>query len=103
MRHFKYKPMKKKLKFFVAILSVISILSCDNQNESVTDSSNGNSKSSVDKLYDSNSNLKRQFGKALILSLNESKSLRDLIKNESLKMFDILNIFLFSFLKYRRE
>ncbi|MDD5149547.1 MAG: hypothetical protein PHC28_03565 [Flavobacterium sp.] len=56
--------------------------------ENIDSSSTENSKLAVNELYDSNSNLKREFGKALMISLNESKSLRDLIKNKSLEMFD---------------
>lgn len=80
--------MKINFKSFFALLSFTYLLSCDKQDDNITSTNGENSNISVEKLYDSNSNLKRQFGKALMMSLKESKSLRDLIKNESLKMFD---------------
>lgn len=75
-----------KTILFTALI-LLAFLSCNYQNENV-DVSPEKNKLSVDKLYDSNSNLKREFGKALVLSLIESKMLRDLIRNKSLEMFD---------------
>lgn len=82
--------MKIILKMFMVIfVCLFFFTSCENQIEKNTiSSSTENNKLAVDELYDSNSNLKREFGKALMVSLNESKSLRDLIKNKSLEMFD---------------
>lgn len=82
--------MKIILKMFMLIfMCLFFFTSCENQMEKNIDSSSTeNSKLAIDELYDSNSNLKREFGKALMVSLNESKSLRDLIKNKSLEMFD---------------
>ena len=75
--------------FFCFFFSFFLFVSCDNQNDNSFDSSSKEtSELKVDELYDANSNLKRNFGKALMKSLKESKILRDLIKNESLKMFD---------------
>lgn len=45
-------------------------------------------KSEIDKLYDDDSELKRQFGKSLVKSLSESKMLRALIKNRALEQFN---------------
>ncbi|MRX67742.1 hypothetical protein SAMN06265349_105115 [Flavobacterium resistens] len=81
------KRNSKMLMLSVLCLTVFS--ACDEQSENASGQSNKeNAKLEVNNLYDSNSNLKREFGKALVKSLSESKSLRDLIKNESLKMFD---------------
>ncbi|UUF14632.1 MULTISPECIES: hypothetical protein [Flavobacterium] len=82
--------MKKILKMFlISGFTVFSFSSCDNRDENNEALSSAEvNKLKVDNLYDSKSNLKREFGKALVKSLNESKALRDLIKNESLKMFD---------------
>ncbi|WP_052259394.1 hypothetical protein [Flavobacterium sp. KMS] len=82
--------MKNNLKKLsvLAIMSFAFLTSCDSQGDAAEVSSVENSKKNVDELYDSNSTLKRQFGKALMMSLNESKALRDLIKNKSLEMFD---------------
>ncbi|MDR7372047.1 hypothetical protein [Flavobacterium aquidurense] len=77
-----------KMLILVGVIS-LGIISCDNQDgndKSFQGKSNNELK--VDNLYDANSSLKREFGKALMKSLKESKMLRDLIKNESLKMFD---------------
>ena len=76
-----------KLSLF-SFFYLLTLSSCDNQNESVDPTTKEKSELKVEKLYDADSNLKREFGKALVKSLNESKALRDLIKNESLKMFD---------------
>ncbi|GIQ58403.1 hypothetical protein Flavo103_15390 [Flavobacterium collinsii] len=82
--------MKTSFRLFLLSIFYLSIFSsCENQNDNSSDLSDKNANElKVDKLYDANSNLKRDFGKALVKSLNESKMLRDLIKNESLKMFD---------------
>ncbi|WP_291141993.1 hypothetical protein [Flavobacterium sp. UBA7680] len=81
--------MKKNLKMFlISGLALFSFSSCDNRDENEAVSSVEVNKLKVDNLYDSKSSLKREFGKALVKSMNESKALRDLIKNESLKMFD---------------
>ncbi|GHB71526.1 hypothetical protein GCM10007390_26700 [Persicitalea jodogahamensis] len=44
----------------------------------------------IDELYEKEpmSNLKREFGKALVKSMNESKALRDLIRAKALEMFN---------------
>jgi len=76
-----------KLSLF-SFFYLLAFSSCDNQNESVDPTTKEKSELKVEKLYDADSNLKREFGKALVKSLNESKGLRDLIKSESLKMFD---------------
>lgn len=76
-----------KLSLF-SFFYLLAFSSCDNQNESVDPTTKEKSELKVEKLYDTDSNLKREFGKALVKSLNESKGLRDLIKSESLKMFD---------------
>lgn len=80
--------MKNYFTFFLsAFLYLMIFSSCDSKDDS--DSTNAKSqKSKVDGLYDANSNLKREFGKALVKSLVDSKMLRDLIKNKSLEMFD---------------
>jgi len=82
--------MKTRLKVFFLFLSgVIFLSSCEKNDYDSKESSVVNDQLlKVDDLYDSNSNLKRAFGKALVKSLVGSKSLRDLIKKESLKMFD---------------
>ncbi|MDQ1167309.1 hypothetical protein [Flavobacterium sp. SORGH_AS_0622] len=80
-----------KVNFKILVLGVISscFLACDNHDENDRKSNaNIDKELKVDNLYDANSNLKREFGKALMKSLNKSKALRNLIKNESLKMFD---------------
>lgn len=76
-----------KLSLF-SFFYLLAFSSCDNQNENVDPTTKEKNELTVEKLYDADSNLKREFGKALVKSLNESKALRDLIKNESLKMFD---------------
>lgn len=81
--------MKKILRMFlITSFTLFSFSNCDNHDENEGQSSVEVDKLKVDNLYDSKSNLKREFGKALVKSMAESKSLRDLIKNESLKMFD---------------
>ncbi|QSB28141.1 hypothetical protein [Flavobacterium sp. CLA17] len=82
--------MKADFKFLVwSFFCLCLFSSCENQNDNSFDSANMEvNEAKVDKLYDANSNLKREFGKALVKSLKESRVLRDLIKNESLKMFD---------------
>lgn len=82
--------MKSNFKMFLlSCFSLFAFFGCENQIENDLDpSSMEKDQMKVDNLYDSNSNLKREFGKALMKSMRESKSLRDLIKNESLKMFD---------------
>lgn len=82
--------MKKILKMFlISGFTVFSFSSCDNHDENIENLSSVEvNKLKIDNLYDSTSNLKREFGKSLVKSMNESKDLRDLIKNESLKMFN---------------
>lgn len=80
------KKMKNSINYLLTIVSIFILSSCDN-NESVSETRQDLVKT-IDNLYDSNSNLKRQFGKALMLTLNDSKALRDLIKKKSLEMFD---------------
>lgn len=46
------------------------------------------SSSEMDKLYDSNSLLKREFGKSLMKGLIESNALRALLKTKALEMFN---------------
>ncbi len=79
----KQAPKSKQLLFAV-FGSFAMLFSCSNIDE--IDSTD--EVLSVDEIYDAKSTLKRKFGQSLMASLNESKSLRDLIKNESLKMFD---------------
>ncbi|MFH6944505.1 hypothetical protein [Flavobacterium sp. FlaQc-50] len=80
--------MMNSLKMSVVFSFCLLVLSSCEKDNSSEMSSDEASKASVEKLYDSNSNLKREFGKSLVKSLAESKALRDLIKNKSLEMFD---------------
>lgn len=86
--------MKKLFKIRVfTILCLVSIISCNKPYEKnpVPDSELNKSlrtSTDVDKLYDSKSNLKREFGQALIKSMKESKLLRDLIRIRALERFD---------------
>lgn len=74
--------MKKcfKLSFIISFL-ILFFISCKKQNE-------------VQELpapqfkYDEPSNLKREFGVALLAALTESKILRTIIKKEAIKMFN---------------
>ena len=80
--------MKNYFTFFLsAILYLMIFSSCDNKDDSNL-ANTKSEKAKIDDLYDSNSNLKREFGKALVKSLSDSKMLRDLIKNKALEMFD---------------
>lgn len=78
--------MKKIISVGLVTAFIFILISC-NDSESISQISSSTNKS-VEELYDSKSTLKREFGKALMTSLNESKALRDLIKNKSLEMFD---------------
>jgi hypothetical protein len=49
-------------------------------NETVMSDRNARTSSDINKIYDSKSNLKREFGKALIMAMKESPQLRELIK-----------------------
>lgn len=86
--------MKKLFKFRIfTVLCLVSIISCNKPYEAtpIPDSEimrGLRTATDVDKLYDSKSNLKREFGKALIKSMKESKLLRDLIRTKALEMFD---------------
>jgi len=74
--------MKKIPLSAFAILSLLA--SC---NKKPMDVSSVNVKT-IEQIYDSESNLKRAFGKALLSSMKESPMLRFLIKTEAQKMFD---------------
>lgn len=79
--------MKNYFTLFLGVFFYsLALSSCDKDNSDLTSTNLQNSK--VDRLYDENSSLKREFGKSLVKSMHESKALRNLIKNESLKMFD---------------
>jgi hypothetical protein len=78
---------------FMPLLLVVMAVACTTKidpNGSVVDSKSSLrvGKAEIDKLYDADSELKRQFGKSLVKCLSESKMLRVLIKNKALEQFN---------------
>ena len=87
--------MKKSLNFriFFVLCILFSVVSCNKPHDFLPEPTSDRNNSlrvatEVDKLYDSKSNLKREFGKALVKSMKESKALRDLIRTKALEMFN---------------
>lgn len=89
------------------ISSMLSIVlfssSCEKQEEtlSITQKYNANAASSadIDKLFDAKSNLRREFGKALMVSMKESVKLREVIRKEALKKINYDNDVLYALIK----
>jgi hypothetical protein len=78
---------------FMPLLLAVMVVACTTKidpNGSVVDSKSSLrvGKAEIDKLYDADSELKRQFGKSLVKCLSESKMLRALIKNKALEQFN---------------
>ena len=71
----------KKIAFYFGLLLLIGLFSCREDDQSID-------RADLEKLYDQNSNLKREFGRALVNAMKESKMLRSVLKTEALKMFD---------------
>ena len=67
--------------FFIGLMTLVGLYSCNNDDQSID-------RADLEKLYDQNSNLKREFGRALLNAMKESKMLRSVLKTEALKMFD---------------
>ena len=67
--------------FFIGLATLLVLYSCNNDDQSI-------GRIDIESLYDQDSNLKREFGKALIGAMKQSKALRELLKTEALKMFD---------------
>lgn len=78
--------MKRKLKNLAIVLSFLALGSCSNE-EDFTDNKNAQELNRISQK-DEKSILKEKFAFSLMKSLNESQLLRDLIKNEALKMFN---------------
>ena len=80
--------MRNPLFIFLAILLLLTV-SCREDNLNPNENQNDEVGVKLESLYSSRSSkLKREFARALIKSMNESPKLRELIKNEALKMFD---------------
>lgn len=87
--------MKNSLNFriFFVLCILFSAVSCNKPHDFLPESDSDRASSlrvgtEVDKLYDSNSNLKREFGKALVKSMKESRAPRELIRTKALEMFN---------------
>ncbi|MFD2907618.1 hypothetical protein ACFSX9_02610 [Flavobacterium ardleyense] len=75
--------MKIELKNLAIVISLLFLCSCTNEDFTKNESSQ-----EIIKQKDSKSILKENFAFSLMKSIKESKVLRDLIKNEALKMFN---------------
>jgi hypothetical protein len=78
--------MKKELKNLAIVLSFLALGSCSNEKD-FTEDKNALELNRISQK-DEKSILKEKFAYSLMKSLNESQILRDLIKNEALKMFN---------------
>ena len=83
---------KKKLALVMMALS-LSVFSCDDEKQFLETGVKPASSAmridyDIDKLYNAKSSLEREFGKSLAKSLNESRMLREVIKNKALEMFN---------------
>lgn len=78
--------MKRKLKNSTIILSFFLLAACSTE-ENFTEDKNTQELSHASQK-DEKSTLKETFAISLMKSLNESPRLRDLLKNETLKMFN---------------
>ena len=70
----------KKITLYVGLLILIELSSCREDDQSIN--------VDIESLYDQEPNLKREFGRALLNAMKESKMLRSVLKTEALKMFD---------------
>ena len=76
--------------FYVGLMILVWMYSCNDYDQSLDEKSTNKVGivNNLESLYDEDSNLKREFGKALIGAMKQSKALRGLLKTEALKMFD---------------
>ena len=87
MRYFLFT---KKHTLYAGLLILFGLTSCYDHDRSLEEDSTNKASNAgtVESVYDQKSNLKREFGKALIQAMKESQMLRDLLKTEALKMFN---------------
>ena len=90
----KHKQMKtlfnfiKKHTIYSSLLVLIGIFSCHDDDRSLDGDSKVDDVNNVEIRYNKQPNLKKEFAKALLNAMKESKMLRDLLKTEALKMFN---------------